>query len=86
MSCSANLQAYIWLSKLKKLEFLTLSSNRITGLIPNWLMTLPRLFGLYLNDNLLLGEFPNELCALTTLVSPKALVDNNHLQVRTWSN
>ena len=79
--CQLTGQLPIWLSKLKKLEFLTLSSNRITGPIPGWLMTLPKLFGLYLNDNLLSGEFPNELCALSALVSPKALVDNNYLEL-----
>jgi Leucine-rich repeat (LRR) protein len=73
-------QLPIWLSKLKKIEYLTLSSNHITGSIPGWLMTLPRLFGLDLSDNHFTGELPNELCASTTLVSPKALVDNNHFE------
>jgi Leucine-rich repeat (LRR) protein len=71
----------IWLSKLKKLECLHLYSNHITGSILDWLSTLPRLFRLDLSNNLILGEFPTELCALPALMSPKALVDNDKLDL-----
>jgi Leucine-rich repeat (LRR) protein len=77
-SCQLSGQLPIWLSRLKKLEFLSLARNRITGSIPNWLSTLPRLFHLDLSETLISGEFPKEFCGLQTLVSPKALVDNNH--------
>jgi Leucine-rich repeat (LRR) protein len=71
----------IWLSKFKKLEYLNLKCNRIRGSIPGWLSTLPRLFAVYLSDNLISGEFPKELCALPALMSPKAIVDNNKLDL-----
>jgi hypothetical protein len=80
-TCQLSGQLPIWLSRLKKLEVLLLNSNRIKGSIPNWLLTLPRLFHLDLSDNLISGEFPKELCALPALVSPKALVENNHLDL-----
>jgi len=71
----------IWLSKLKKLEYLHLNSNRIRGSIPGCLSTLPKRFRLDLFNNLISGEFPMELCALPALVSPKALVNNNYLDL-----
>jgi Leucine-rich repeat (LRR) protein len=77
-SCQLSGQLPIWLSRLKKLEYLSLPNNLITGSIPNWLWTLPRLFCVDLSKNLISGEFPKEFCGLQTLVSPKALVDNNH--------
>jgi Leucine-rich repeat (LRR) protein len=79
--CQLTGQFPIWLSKLKKLECLHLYSNRITGSIPGWLSTLPRLFRLDLSNNLLSGEFPKELGALPALMSQKALVDNNKLDL-----
>ena len=79
--CQLTGQLPTWISKLKKLEYLTLSENRITGSIPSWLSTLPRLFALDLADNLILGEFLNELCALPALVSPKAPIAHNHLDL-----
>ncbi|XP_059430110.1 receptor-like protein 2, partial [Corylus avellana] len=80
-SCQLSGQMPIWLSRLKKLEFLSLASNRIMSSIPNWLLTLPRLFNLDLSENLISGEFSKEFCGLQTLVSPKALVDDNHWDV-----
>ncbi|XP_059430143.1 receptor-like protein 2 [Corylus avellana] len=80
-ACQLTGQLPIWLSRLKKLEVLKLDSNHITGSIPNWLSTLPRLFRLYLSNNLISGEFPKEFCGLQTLVSPKALVNHNHLDL-----
>ena len=71
----------IWLSRLEKLEFLTLDFNCITCSIPSWLSTFPRLFALYLFHNLILGEFPKELYALPALQSSKALVSNTHLDL-----
>ncbi|KAG2675066.1 hypothetical protein I3760_13G167200, partial [Carya illinoinensis] len=62
----------IWLSKLKKLQTLSLGSNRITGSIPSWLSTLPKLGNLDISHNLLSGEFPKELCTLPALVSQLA--------------
>ncbi|XP_042954748.1 receptor-like protein 2 [Carya illinoinensis] len=62
----------IWLSKLKKLQTLSLGSNRITGSIPIWLSTLPKLGNLDISHNLLSGEFPKELCTLPALVSQLA--------------
>jgi Leucine-rich repeat (LRR) protein len=79
--CQLTGQFPIWLSKLKKLEFLDLSFNRITGSIPGWLSILPKLFRLDLSNNLLSGEFPKELCALPALVSPKAIVINSYLDL-----
>jgi Leucine-rich repeat (LRR) protein len=69
--CQLSGQLPIWLSKLKKLEVLYLSSNCITGSIPGWLSTLPRLFHLNLSNNLISGEFPKELCTMPALMSPK---------------
>ncbi|XP_059430116.1 receptor-like protein 2 [Corylus avellana] len=83
--CQLSGQMPIWLSRLKKLEVLSLSSNRITGSIPIWLSTLPRLFRLDISDNLISGEFPKEFCGLQTLVSPKALVDDNHWDLPIFS-
>jgi hypothetical protein len=71
----------IWLSYLKKLENLALSTNRITSSIPSWLSTLTRLFILDLSDNLISSEFPKELCALPALVSTKALVNDSYLDL-----
>jgi Leucine-rich repeat (LRR) protein len=79
--CQLSGQLPIWLTKLKKLEVLYLNDNRITGSIPGWLSTLQRLFYLDLSDNLISGEFPKELCALPALMSPKALVDKNKLDL-----
>jgi Leucine-rich repeat (LRR) protein len=78
-------QLPVWLTKLKKLEVLYLDSNRITGSIPGWLSTLPNLFHLELSNNLISGEFPKELCALPALISPKALGDNNKLDLPLFS-
>jgi hypothetical protein len=80
-ACQLTGQFPIWLSKLKKLECLHLYSNHITGSIPGWLSTLPKLFRLDLSNNLISGEFSKELCAFPALTSPKALVDNNKLDL-----
>jgi len=83
--CQLSGQLPIWLTKLKKLEVLSVNDNLITGSIPGWLSTLPRLFFLDLSNNLISGEFPKELCALPGLMSPKALVDNNKLDLPFFS-
>ncbi|CAL8159859.1 unnamed protein product [Prunus armeniaca] len=66
------------MSKLKKLDALDLSTNRLTGLIPGWLRTLPSLFFISLNNNSLSGELPKELFRLQALVSEKHATPTDH--------
>ncbi|XP_031105379.1 tyrosine-sulfated glycopeptide receptor 1 [Ipomoea triloba] len=56
-----------WLSKLKKLEVLDLSQNKIMDRIPGWLGNLENLFYMDLSQNLLYGGFPIELVGLWRL-------------------
>nr|GLL23289.1 tyrosine-sulfated glycopeptide receptor 1 [Ipomoea trifida] len=56
-----------WLSKLKKLEVLDLSQNKIRDRIPGWLGNLENLFYMDLSQNLLYGGFPIELVGLWRL-------------------
>lgn len=60
-----------WLMKLKSLELMDMSQNRLVGSIPGWLGTLPNLFYIDLSDNLLTGELPKEIFHLRALMSQK---------------
>ncbi|CAH8381186.1 unnamed protein product [Eruca vesicaria subsp. sativa] len=72
-----------WLIKLKSLELMDLSQNRLVGSVPGWLGTLPNLFYIDLSDNLLTGELPKEFFHLKALMSQKTYeeTEKNYLQL-----
>ena len=57
----------LYRSKLKNLQKLDLSRNRLTGVIPTTLSKLQTLKKLNVQNNILTGGFPNEICFLTKL-------------------
>ncbi|KAL6629135.1 hypothetical protein ACP70R_028900 [Stipagrostis hirtigluma subsp. patula] len=58
-----------WLSKLEKLEMLSLHTNQLSGEIPAWIKSLKSLFHLDISNNNLAGEIPTALMEMPTLTT-----------------